>query len=165
MKDFAELDFETANRSGHSVCAVGVVIVCGGEITDKFYSLIRPAPNWYARLNIETHGLTRADTDSAEKFPAVWAKIVPRIAGLPLVAHNIVFDENCLKDAHNHYGMPYPNYQFYCTCQASRRTFKELPDHRLPTVAAHCGYKTFTHHNALEDAEACAAIALRVFRD
>ena len=46
MQDFAAIDFETANGSRTSVCSVGVVIVRGGEIVDKFYSLIRPTPNF-----------------------------------------------------------------------------------------------------------------------
>ena len=39
MKDFAALDFETANECRSSV---GVVIVRGGKIVDTFYSLIHP---------------------------------------------------------------------------------------------------------------------------
>lgn len=41
MKDFAAIDFETANNERSSVCSVGVVIVRGGEVVDRFYSLIK----------------------------------------------------------------------------------------------------------------------------
>ena len=44
MKDFAAIDFETANNERSSVCSVGVVIVRGGEVVDRFYSLIKPEP-------------------------------------------------------------------------------------------------------------------------
>ena len=47
MKDFAAIDFETANSQRSSVCSVGIVIVRGGEIADKFYSLIKPEPEYY----------------------------------------------------------------------------------------------------------------------
>ena len=47
MKDFAAIDFETANNQRSSVCSVGIVIVRDGEITDTFYSLINPEPNYY----------------------------------------------------------------------------------------------------------------------
>ena len=43
MRDFAAIDFETANNERTSVCSVGVVIVRDGEIVDSFYSLIQPA--------------------------------------------------------------------------------------------------------------------------
>ena len=44
MKDFAAIDFETANECRSSVCSVGVVIVRDGQIVDSFYSLILPEP-------------------------------------------------------------------------------------------------------------------------
>ena len=47
MQDFAAIDFETANYARSSVCSVGVIIVRGGEVVDKFYSLIKPEPEYY----------------------------------------------------------------------------------------------------------------------
>ena len=41
MLDFAAIDFETANAERCSVCSVGVVVVRGGEIVDRFYSHLR----------------------------------------------------------------------------------------------------------------------------
>ena len=35
MKDFAAIDFETANSERSSVCSVGIVIVRDGEIMDS----------------------------------------------------------------------------------------------------------------------------------
>jgi len=68
-----------------------------------------------------------------------------------------------LKEVFRVYQMDYPDYKFHCTCRASRRTFgKSLPNHQLHTVAAHCGYDLQHHHHALADAEACAAIAMRI---
>jgi len=163
MKDFTAIDFETANASPYSVCSVGVVIVREGLVVDKIYRLIRPRPNVYSYWNTKIHGLTRDDTDTAPYFPEVWADIAPQIAGLSLVAHFSVFDEGCLKAVHEFYRIPYPDYTFYCTCQASRKTFgKLLPNHKLPTVAAHCGFDLTNHHHALADAEACAVIAMKI---
>lgn len=48
MKDFAAIDFETANECPSSVCSVGVVIVRDGQIVDSFYSLIHPEPDYYS---------------------------------------------------------------------------------------------------------------------
>lgn len=163
MRDFAAIDFETANGQRTSVCSVGVVVVRNGEVVDTLYRLIRPYPNFYSHFTTEIHGLTRSDTDQAPEFPEVWAEIAPRLAGLPLVAHNSPFDEGCLRAAHAHYGLPYPDYRFFCTCRASRRIFgRTLPDHRLHTVSAAVGYRLDHHHHALADAEACAAIALKI---
>lgn len=159
MDNFAAIDFETANEQRSSVCSVGVVIVKDWEIVDHYYSLIRPEPGYYTYWNTRVHGLTMADTECAPIFPTVWQEIAPRIEGLPLVAHNCRFDEGCLKAVFRTYSMDYPDYDFYCTLQASRRVIKGLPNYQLQTVAAHCGYELEKHHHALADAEACAWIA------
>ncbi len=163
MLNFAAIDFETANGNPCSVCSVGVVVVKNGKVTDRVYRLIHPVPNYYSPGNVKVHGLTKEDTDDADTFPEVWAEIEQYIEGLPLVAHFSRFDENCLKSAFARFNMTYPYYQCYCTCTASRKVFgKSLPNHKLPTVAKQCGYDLEQHHHALADAEAAAAIALRI---
>ena len=162
MRDFAAIDFETANYDRSSVCSVGVVIVRDGEIVDKFYSLIHPEPNYYNYWCTQVHGLCRTDTDNAPVFPDVWAQIEPLIDGLPLVAHNRPFDEGCLCAVFRTYQMDYPEYEFLDTLAASRRLLPDLENHQLQTVAAACGFQLENHHHALADAEACAHIALRI---
>ena len=161
MRDFAAIDFETANEFPSSVCSVGMVVVRGGTVVDTFYSLIHPEPEYYQWFCPRVHGLCAEDTEDAPVFPDVWAQIEPLIEGLPLVAHNAPFDQGCLKAVFRVYRMDYPDYVFYDTLVASRRRFgRRLPNHQLQTVAAACGYDLLNHHHALADAEACAAIAL-----
>ena len=163
MRDFAAIDFETANECPSSVCSVGVVVVREGEITDSFYSLIHPEPEYYQWFCQRVHGLSAIDTEDAPFFPKVWKKIEPLIEGLPLVAHNARFDEGCLKAVFKVYRMDYPDYSFHDTLAASRRHFGySLPNHQLQTVAAACGYDLKRHHHALADAEACAWIAREI---
>ena len=163
MKDFAAIDFETANGHRSSVCSVGVVIVHNWQITEKIYRLIRPEPEWYSYWNTQVHGLTAADTENEKVFPHVWEEIVQKIADLPLVAHNAPFDESCLREVFRVYQMDYPDYEFHCTCRTSRKVFgKELLNHQLHTVAARCGFDLHNHHHALADAEACAWIAREI---
>lgn len=174
MRDFAAIDFETANSERTSVCSVGVVIVRDNLIKDTFYSLIQPEPNYYNWFCTQIHGLCREDTKQAPVFPKVWKKIEKLIRlsdedarrlgspYLPLVAHNKAFDENCLKAVFSCYQMDYPEYRFYCTLMASRRVFRNAPDHRLDTISELCGYTLKNHHHALADAEACAWIAREI---
>lgn len=161
MQDFAAIDFETANNERSSVCSVGLVIVRGGEIVDRFYSLIKPEPEYYNYWCSRVHGLCAADTENAPVFPEVWRQIEPKIEGLPLVAHNKAFDESCLKAVFRVYQMDYPDYEFHCTCVASRRRWRG-ESNTLDVAAARCGYDLRGHHHALADAEACAAIALQI---
>ena len=173
MKDFAAIDFETANCEKTSVCSVGIVIVRDGEIVDHFYSLIQPEPNYYNVFCTRVHGLTAADTDNAPVFPEVWRLVEPLLRltdeeaaatgreYLPLVAHNKAFDENCLKAVFRVYQLDYPDYEFHCTLLKSRKVWPE-GHHNLDIIAARCGYDLTSHHNALADAEACAWIAREI---
>ena len=161
MLNFAAIDFETANNERSSVCSVGIVIVRDGEIVDTFYSLIQPEPNSYNYWCSQVHGLCHEDTDDAPVFPKVWAQIEPLITNLPLVSHNKPFDEGCLKAAFRVYQMDYPDYEFHCTCIASRKVWPK-GHHNLDIIAERCGYNLENHHHALADAEACAAIALQI---
>ena len=161
MKDFAAIDFEPANNERSSVCSVGIVIVRDGEIVDTFYSLIQPEPNCYNYWCSQVHGLCHEDTDDAPVFPKVWAQIEPLITNLPLVSHNKPFDEGCLKAVFRVYQMDYPDYEFHCTCIASRKVWPE-GHHNLDIIAERCGYNLENHHHAMADAEACAAIALQI---
>ena len=176
MKDFAAIDFETANCERSSVCSVGVVIVRDGEIVDRFYSLIKPEPEYYNYWCTRVHGLCAKDTENAPVFPFVWEKVevlfkqhgIEGVSsmngerGLPLVAHNKAFDESCLKAVFRVYQMDYPDYIFLDTLCASRRVFPDIENHQLHTVAAECGYDLTNHHHALADAEACAVIAMKI---
>ena len=181
MTDFIAIDFETANQHSCSVCSVGIVMVRHGQVVDSYYSLIQPEPNYYNYFCQRTHGLGHSDTDDARVFPYVWNEVEQKIidtffpdqlpfdnlrdmiATIPFVAHNARFDESCLKAVFKVYQMDYPDYHFKDTLRASRHYFgRKLPNHQLQTVSAACGYDLLQHHNALADAEACAAIALEI---
>lgn len=113
--------------------------------------------------NIAIHHITPDDTRDAPTFDEVWEQFEPLVRDLPFVAHNAAFDRSCLIAAHRAYDLYYPDYPFYCTMRASQRKLRGLlPNHRLPTVAAYCGFDLNLHHNALADAEACAHIALQL---
>ena len=160
LRNYNCIDFETANEQRTSVCSVGVVIVRNDVIVDSFYSLIHPEPEYYQWFCRQVHGLGPEDTEDAPVFPKVWAKIEPLLEGYPMVAHNSVFDEGCLKAVFQVYRMDYPDYIFHDTLAASRLHFgRALPNHQLQTVAPACGYDLTRHHHALADAEACAWIA------
>jgi len=161
MQNFVAIDFETANSQFTSACSVGAVRVRDGEMDDWFYSLIHPYPNYYLPRFTDIHGITKKDTEEAPRFDEVWQQLSRFIGGLPLVAHNKSFDATVLQHTLAHYGLSYSN-EFYCTCMASRKVLgRVLENHRLNTVANYYGFQ-FSHHHALEDAKACAFIALRL---
>lgn len=163
MDSFVALDVETANGYPTSVCSIGAVKVVDGYIVDRYHTYVKPEPNFYFRHFSENiHGITREMTDDAPTFDQAWPDIDEFIGGLPLVAHNKRFDENCIKQCFRAYGMDYPDYPFYCTLQTAR---KKLPramvgSFSLPSLCDFMGIPFYNHHDALADAEACARIAM-----
>ena len=163
MKDFAAIDFETANGRRMSICSVGVVVVRGGEVVDTLYSLIRPRPNFYSRFTTAIHGLSYEDTGPGARFRRrVEADCAP-YRGAAARGAQLALRRGCLRAVFELYGMPYPGYRFYWHVPRLRRTFgSSLPNHQLHTVSAACGFDLANHHHALADAEACARIALKI---
>ncbi|WP_455005414.1 3'-5' exonuclease [Capnocytophaga gingivalis] len=164
MNSFVALDFETANQYRSSVCSIGLVFVENNEIIDTYYQLIKPAPNFYSYFNTQVHGLSQYDTEKDPLFPEVWKEILPKIKDLPLVAHNSMFDEGCLREVLAYYALPQHTNPFFCTLRAARKSLPHLVNHKLDTVSAYFGFDLKQHHHALADAEACAHIALELFK-
>jgi DNA polymerase-3 subunit epsilon len=154
------IDFETANQDRASACAVGLVRVRGGVVVDRLTTLIRPPGpvDFFSRHNTAVHGITAADVAGAPGWAEVLERIVDFSEGGPLVAHNAAFDMGVLRRASEISGLSHPSWDYACTLALSRRTWAELPDHRLPTVSAHVGHTITRHHRADADAEAAAHI-------
>lgn len=163
MDNFVAIDVETANYEPTSICSIGAVKVTDGLISDRFYTLVQPEPNYYIRrFTEEVHGIGRHLTDDAPVFAHVWPALEKFIGGLPLAAHNKAFDEKCLRATCRCYCIDWPEYPFYCTLQASRKNIPrcECPSKSLPCVCDFFGIPFDNHHNALADAEACAKIGI-----
>lgn len=163
LSDFAAIDFEAANAAFTSACSMGLVIVRNDEIVERYYGLMKPVPNHYDWYNTKVHGIKKSDTQDAPTFPYLWNQVVDQVQGLPFVAHGMLFDQRVLRALHELYKIPYPDYTFYCTHIGSEQLLPDLENHKLHTVAKYCGYDLDKHHNALADAEACAAIAMNIF--
>ena len=55
-------------------------MVRNGKVTDSFYSLIQPEPNYYNYWCQRVHGLSQCDTDDAPVFSKVWQQLEEKIA-------------------------------------------------------------------------------------
>ena len=110
--------------------------------------------------NIQIHGITPDQVAHKPKFDALWDRIRPHLEGRILVAHYAVFDTRVLRSLLKTYHLEKPQASYACTVEISRRVWPDLPNHKLDTVAGHLGY-SFHHHQALDDARACAYIVLK----
>lgn len=161
MKDFIAIDVETANFESSSICAIGAVKVENGLIVDTKYSLVRPEPDYYSYRCVRVHGITSQDTFDAPSFGRVWQSWAPWLDGYTLVAHNAAFDSKCIASACEIYGLPVPE-DWRCTLVAARRKISRfvLPSKSLDSLCDFFGIPLEHHHNALDDALACAKLAV-----
>ncbi len=102
---FTAIDFETATK--HHICAVGIVTVENGKITDEYYTLIQPPNNEYNWHNIQVHGITADDTWDTLFFNELYPEIAKLLKGKTVVAHNEAFDRNVLIKTMNDYALDY----------------------------------------------------------
>jgi DNA polymerase III subunit epsilon len=159
--DFTAIDFETANSSNASACSVGLVKVRDGLVVDTFSRLILPpfGHDEFNEWNTRIHGITAADVRNADTWPIVLADLLEFASGDWLVAHNAGFDMGVLSATSTAVGMPVPDFRYLCSLQVARRTY-HLDSYRLPVAAMAAGFEDFRHHDAVADAEACAAITV-----
>lgn len=155
--EFVALDFETANRSRSSACSIGLVTVKDGRIVDEYYQLIRPKYLYFAPDNIAVNGITQEMVLDKPEFDELWPQILPRLQDKQVVAHFAHFDINVLRSTLEAYYLPQPHFTYLCSCLLAKKAFPFLQRFSLDSVAAYVGFK-FQHHQALEDAKACAAI-------
>lgn len=161
--NFVAIDFETANNYSNSACSVGLVRVENLKITEEYYSLIKPPKMVFNPMNIQIHGIRPKDVEHEPQFDALWeSEILPFVKGLPFVAHNAGFDMGVLRALISHYDLHQPSIRYACTVTGSRKTYDCLPNHRLSTVSDHLGI-ALNHHQALDDARACAKIMIDIF--
>jgi DNA polymerase-3 subunit epsilon len=156
--DFCAIDFETACNYRSSACAVGLVRVRDGEISDTYFTLIKP-PEGMEILPSFTriHGITNKQVEHAPSFGEAWPAMRDFIGSDLLVAHNCGFDRGVLRGCLEHYGIADTVPEFECTVVCSRRKWPHLENHKLNTVSDFLGIE-LEHHEALSDAIACARI-------
>lgn len=155
---FVALDFETATTARDSACAIGLVRVESGRITERFSRLIRPPSRNFEFTYL--HGIAWKHVASAPSFAELWPEIDAFVRGVDfLAAHNADFDRSVLATSCAAARVPMPRIPFKCTVDVARRTWGIYPT-RLDVVAARLGI-SLNHHDAASDAEACAEIVLR----
>jgi DNA polymerase-3 subunit epsilon len=158
------IDFETANESRASPCAVGLAWIEDGVVTRRAYSLIRPPEMRFNHGNIRIHGITPRDVLDAPDFLTALAPFAEDLGRTLLLAHNAAFDMGVIAATCLAYGRPVPRLRYLCTRTIAQRAWPGEPSHGLAAMAARVGV-TFKHHHAEEDAAACAEVALAAARD
>lgn len=162
--EFVAIDFETANERRSSVCSLGLAVVKNYKVIEQKYWLIRPKQLDFSRFNVAIHGITEKDVRDKPNFYELWPSIKKFLENKLVIAHYASFDMSVLRGVLDEYEIPYPDLQYSCTWVISRRTWPTLLSHSLDLIADYLGID-FQHHHALEDALACAEIAVRACQE
>jgi len=158
---FTAIDFETATGHAHSACAVGIVTVEDGIITEEYYTLIRPPDKEYWYRHIMVHGIKPVETLDVPTFDDLFPEIRKRVVGRKIVAHNEAFDRNVLNKTMRYYGLYHDELEiadrWECTLNIYRK--KGYKPANLKYCSERNGIE-LNHHEALSDARACAKLYL-----
>ncbi len=157
--DFTAIDFETANYRRDSACQLGIVVVRNRCLVERRVWLIRPRPLHFEPGNIAIHGIQPSDVEGHPDFGGLWPEIQPYLESTCLVAHNASFDLGVMKACAQANAIRLPLLSYTCTRAIARAAWPGRRGYGLRPLADWLGIR-FNHHDALEDAVACARVLL-----
>lgn len=155
----AVIDFETANSSSSSACQLGVVRLEDWRIVEEKEWLIRPQRLYFSPQCVRVHGITARDCLISPEWDRIWDELHPMIDGCVIIAHNVGFDAAVLQGTCQLYDIAVPQFDLQCTRLIAKRTWPGQTGYGLAAISERLSIG-FRHHNALEDARACAQIAI-----
>jgi DNA polymerase-3 subunit epsilon len=162
--EFLVVDTET-NGLGGDACElteVGAVLVGGGELHDRFSSLVRcnrPLGRGIQRFT----GITQEMMAGAPGLEEVLPPLQEQLHGRVLVAHNAPFDRRVLRRGFELIGLEWPNPPVLCTAALARKLLPLQNRRGLGVLADALGIEVETAHRALADAETCARALCALF--
>jgi DNA polymerase-3 subunit epsilon len=161
--DFLAIDVETANSDMASICQIGFVIYSNGEITKEWSSLINPE-DYFDSWNESIHNISEVDVAESPTFPEIYEFLKLSFENHICVCHTH-FDRVSINRACVKYELPLIENNWIDTAKVSRRCWDEFAyrGYGLSNVCKKLGY-SFNHHNALEDAKACAHILISAIK-
>lgn len=154
------LDFETANASLASACALGITIYDDGEIVDNFEWYFKPHSRYNFFTNTPIHGIEKKDVEDEEEFVFYFPELQWILEDAVIIAHNAPFDIGVLNALCDLYGLDHFKNLYLDTVKIARRVYPELYNHRLNTVSEYLGIE-LNHHNGKSDSFACLMILIK----
>jgi DNA polymerase-3 subunit epsilon len=158
MKEFIAIDFETANPQRVSACALGYAKICSYEIVQTNGYLIKPIGG-HAPFQSKIHGIKEEHTFDKPEFGDLFPGIKD-IFNYQLVAHSL-FDKQVLNALSDHFNLGL-RFEYIDSSSIAKQKLPNLKNCKLKTLVKHFGLPPFKHHDATEDAIACANIFLKL---
>ena len=157
--EFAAVDVETNGHGGErcELTEVGAVLVGGGELHERYSSLVRtqlPLGRGIQRFT----GISQAMVDGAPAPEDALRPLAELLDGRVLVAHSASFDRRVLVQAFERAQIDWPDPPVLCTVAIARRFAPLATQRKLGLLAGALGIDVEVAHRALPDAETCARI-------
>ena len=167
MSRIAVIDFETTGLSpamGDRATEVAIVLVEGGQIVDRFQSLMNAGMYIPAFITALT-GITNAMVAAAPDSDQVMRDANRFVGNAPMVAHNASFDRRFWQAELTRAGEAAMQ-SFACTMLVARRMYPQAPSHKLGVlVDYHQLPKAGRAHRAMADAEMAASLLGQIQHD
>jgi DNA polymerase-3 subunit epsilon len=157
--EFLAVDTETNGQPKErcELTEVGAVLVGGGELHDRWSSLVgvsEPLGRGIQRFT----GITQTMVDEAPPPEQVLPELAEQLRGRILVAHSARFDVGVLKQAFERAELEWPDPPVMCTVALARRLAPLQRRRGLASLADALGIEVAATHRALPDAETCARV-------
>ena len=158
MKTLA-IDFETANGQRVSACSLGLAWIENGTVVRNESRLIRPKEIRFNRFNVFLHKIEPNHVLDQPDFPTVFSEFVGDISGAMVLAHQAEFEVSVIRETLQQYRQACPEFSYLCTRMIAQAVWPDCGGSSLELVTDYLGI-SFKHHDAAEDAVACAKVAL-----
>ncbi|HET7621378.1 MAG TPA: 3'-5' exonuclease [Gemmatimonadaceae bacterium] len=161
---YAVVDVETTGTragAGDRITEVAAVVVRGGEVVQRFETLVNPERSIPPMISALTH-ITWEMVKDAPRFGDICAELLDVLSGNVFVAHNADFDWRFISAEVAHATGRRLEARRLCTVRLARKMLPHLPSRRLDSLAHYYGVEIVDRHRALGDADATARILLRL---
>lgn len=161
-KTYIVFDIETTGLDveAETFTEIGAVKLSGGEVVDRFSQLIDPEKPIPQKI-VELTGITDRMVEGMPKISEVLPKFLEFCGDSTVVAHNAKFDVGFVRAFAKKQGMTFCN-EALDTVALSRELYPDERVHKLNIVAKRLGVTLENHHRAVDDAEACAGIFVKL---
>lgn len=163
MNRFFALDVETANADCSSICQIGIVEFCNGQIINKWETLINPEAQ-FDYVQVSKHQIKEEMVNGKPTFPEIYKKFKTLLEN-NIVIHHMPFDKAAITKIIEKYNLEPINIIWLDSAKIVRRTWTEFAKkgYGLKNITSHLRID-FKHHDALEDAIAAGKVVIEAMK-
>lgn len=159
---YVVFDIETTGLSSRNdkITEIGAVKILNGEIVDRFSQLINPEKE-IPQVVVELTGISNAKVENEPTIEEVIPKFYDFAKDSVLVAHNAKFDISFIRREYANNNLDF-NHPILDTLVLARAIMTDMRRFNLGTLCRNLGVSLVGAHRAVNDAEATAAVFMKL---